>query len=133
MTPPYDSRADTLAHRELINTLLVKVASELLRRGFFHDESKLVDALDVDSDEYRDALKQMGTALQHHYRENRHHPEFHENGINGMTLVDLIEMVCDWKASAERKNETVNLEWARKRFGIDDQLAEIIANTLKTF
>ena len=34
-------------------------------------------------------------ALQHHYQKNRHHPEAFERGVDGMTLVDLVEMVCE--------------------------------------
>jgi hypothetical protein len=39
-------------------------------------------------------------AIHHHVTTNRHHPEFHADP-NGMTEVDLIEMVCDWTAMAQ--------------------------------
>jgi hypothetical protein len=35
----------------------------------------------------------MGDGLKHHYAHNRHHPEFFgEDGVDGMSLVDVIEM-----------------------------------------
>jgi hypothetical protein len=48
----------------------------------------------------------MGDGLKHHYSHNRHHPEFFgEDGVDGMTLVDLIEMLADWKAATERHDD----------------------------
>ena len=41
-------------------------------------------------------------AIDHHYANNRHHPEHWPNGINDMTLMDLIEMLADWKAATAR-------------------------------
>ena len=55
-----------------------------------------------ESDEYKQVLKEIEEAVQHHYQVNRHHPEHFENGINGMNLIDLIEMVCDWVAASQR-------------------------------
>jgi hypothetical protein len=75
----------------------------------------------------------MGTALQHHYQVNSHHPEHFENGVNGMSLLDLIEMLADWKAAGMRHangNITQSLEVNRKRFGMSDQLFEIFQNTV---
>ena len=75
----------------------------------------------------------MQPALDHHYRENNHHPEYYEDGIKGMSLVDLIEMVCDWMAATKRvQNGDIytSLEINKKRFGIDDQLAKILENTV---
>lgn len=136
---------DTLKHIDAVRVLLWHFGDLLSDRSNHHDASKLeppekemyeifrpkLDSLNIESDEYKAALKEMGTALQHHYTANRHHPEHFENGVSGMTLVDVVEMVCDWKAAAGRKGEAVNLEWARKRFGIDPQLLTIIANTLE--
>ena len=34
--------------------------------------------------------------------QNRHHPEYYEDGIAGMTLVDLEEMLSDWEAASHR-------------------------------
>ena len=35
------------------------------------------------SDEYKEFLKGLKVALDHHYANNSHHPEHYENGVNG--------------------------------------------------
>jgi hypothetical protein len=69
--------------------------------------------------------------LAHHYAANSHHPEHYKEGIAGMDLFDLVEMFCDWKASAERNPaDGVKLEYNVRQFDISPQLAAILANTL---
>ena len=86
------------------------------------------------SDEYKECLKRMGPALAHHYANNTHHPEHYPNGINGMSLLDLIEMLADWKAAGMRHSTgsiEKSLEINRARFGMSDQLFEIFQNTVR--
>ena len=74
----------------------------------------------------------MGIALKHHYEINSHHPEHYEEGIDGMTLFDLVEMFCDWKAASLRHSDgnfISSLEYNKKRFNMDDQLYSIFTNT----
>ena len=48
-----------------------------------------------------------------------------------MDLFDVVEMVCDWMAAAERHPEDgVRLDLNAAKFGMEPQLAAIIANTL---
>jgi hypothetical protein len=79
----------------------------------------------------------MGEGLKHHYEHKRHHQEFFgENGVNGMTLVDLIEMLADWKAATERHDDgdlARSLEIQQERFDLSDQLVAILWNTAKHF
>lgn len=54
----------------------------------------------------------------------------------GMTLVDLIEMLADWKAATERHEDgdlARSLVIQQERFGISDQLARILENTAVHF
>jgi rubrerythrin len=56
------------------------------------------------------------------------------SGIYGMTLMDLVEMLADWKAAGMRHADgsiAQSLEINRKRFGMSDQLFEIFRNTVK--
>lgn len=81
-------------------------------------------------------LKEMNIALQHHYANYRHHPEHFDNGITDMNLVDIVEMLCDWKAASLRHNGgdiIKSIELSAKRFGCDDQLKQIFINTVKMF
>jgi hypothetical protein len=142
VTEPYDSTADTQAHIDRVQELLFN----LIWRASRHDQSKLADpekaAFDVltprlkdlqyGSDEYRACLKEMKPALEHHYGANSHHPEHYPDGIDGMSLLDVMEMLCDWKAASERHatgSIRQSLAHNKERFGISDQLASILANT----
>lgn len=143
----YDSTTDTLKHATRVGWLMVELIEELIERAFTHDRSKTEPPeLEVfneftpklrdstyGSDEYKGFLEAMGDGLAHHYEVNRHHPEhFGTNGINGMTLVDLIEMLADWKAATERHSDGSlrrSLAIQADRFGIDSQLGQILYNT----
>lgn len=75
----------------------------LIANSFLHDNSKFFgcewDYLSVDTPDTHD----LKIAVMQHNRTNKHHPEFYDNGIHGMPIVAIAEMVCDWKArSAER-------------------------------
>ena len=48
-----------------------------------------------------------------------------------MTIIDVVEMLSDWMASAQAKKTPIDLDYLAKRFNISDQLLNIIANTLR--
>jgi hypothetical protein len=145
----YDSTTDTLAHIDRVKNLLGEVSIAIEGRGLIHDASKLsagekpifdemtpkLKGCTFGSDEYKGFLKEMGVALEHHYNANSHHPEhFKKNGIEGMTLVDLMEMLADWKAASERHADgdiKKSLEINEKRFNIPESLMQILWNTVK--
>lgn len=141
----YDCTQEVTDHKRRIRYWMDDVAEQLRNRARYHDVTKLggvekpifdrwtpkLQVFKFGSMEYKQALAAMGEGLAHHYRENRHHPEHFENGVNGMTIVDLIEMVCDWMAAAEAKNVPVNLSYLSERFNLSPQLVEIITNTLR--
>lgn len=146
----FDSRADTLLHSQRVGALMIQLITEALERSTCHDRSKIeppeVEVFDeftpklamstYGSDEYRGFLKAMEEGLQHHYNSNRHHPEHFKNGVNDMTLVDLIEMLADWKAATERHANgslTSSLEVQRERFDLSDQLLAVLRNTAEHF
>lgn len=54
-----------------------------------------------------------------------------DKGINGMTLIDLVEMVCDWKAASEEKEGSFinSIRYNEQRFGMSQQLTDVIINT----
>ena len=78
-------------------------------------------------------LAAMKPALDHHYAANSHHPEHYEKGILGMSLLDLIEMLCDWKAATHRHKDgdiRRSIEINQQRFGYSDSLKQIFLNTV---
>jgi hypothetical protein len=123
-----------------------RITNDLFLRAAVHDNSKFgpdeyeayekafpdLQKYAYGSDEFKAALATIRPAIEHHYSVNDHHPEFFEEGINGMHVVQMIEMLCDWKAASERSKTdfVVGLEMNRKRFNIDDQLFKIIRNTV---
>ena len=143
----YDSTPDTVDHVLRVQDLLGEVYANLAKRAARHDRSKLLSPekeifdvytpklkeLTYGSDEYRAALAGMKPALDHHYAKNSHHPEHFADGINGMSLLDLIEMLADWKAATERHEDgdlRQSIVLNRDRFSIDSQLLDIIWNTV---
>ena len=137
---------DTFRHIERVRNLLNRCAVKMLERGEAHDQTKLEEpevalfteyteklaGVTYGSPEYEEYRKQLKPALDHHYAHNRHHPEHHKNGIDDMNLIDLIEMICDWKAASERHNDgniRKSIEINGKRFEMSPQLIRIFENT----
>lgn len=149
-TDETDSRADTLAHITRVQALIEDAIMNLSRRSMIHDRSKLeepeksafdrlkalkLSGMDYGSAEYRACLKAEKPAIQHHYADNSHHPEHYTNGVEGMSLFDVLEMLLDWKAATERMKDggdiRKSLEINRDRFTIGPQLCSILANTIR--
>ena len=141
-----DSTKDTLQHIDTVRRYLDIMIEVLLDRKKNHDASKLKEPeksiFDQYSDNYRDKtygndeymknLDNLKIALEHHYAENRHHPQHFENGIQGMNLIDVCEMIADWKASSLRNsngNIYKSIEICQERFGFGDELKQIFINT----
>lgn len=137
---------ETKKHIARVRLLLEDVQGRLKQRGAHHDISKMrnpelkifneftpkLKETTYGTKKYKKYLKEMGPALEHHYAHNRHHPEHFENGVNDMTLVDITEMLCDWKAASERHadgNILKSIMHNMERFGIDKQLTQIFINT----
>lgn len=142
----YDSKADTLLHIKRVSELMTEASCELIRRANVHDNSKLqspekelfdeftpkLKGCTYGSDEYKEYLKGLKVALDHHYSKNSHHPEHYENGVNGFDLFDLIEMFFDWKAAGERHadgNIYKSIEINKDRFKLSEQIVDILTNT----
>ena len=141
---------ETFLHIERVRNLLNLFIVDLLNRSALHDQSKL-ESPEVEmfteftnklacctygSAEYNNYKTSMGEALKHHYANNRHHPEHHKNGVNDMTLIDLIEMLADWKAASERHNDgniLKSIEINATRFEMSQQLVRIFENTARLF
>ena len=116
----YEMAEDTIKHKkfvleychimaiQLMKNARVELATQLLKRGCEHDNSKFdreefirmsqilksrkffTNASTTLSDKEKEAIK-------HHWSHNRHHPEYFENS-DEMTELDILEMVCDWFA-----------------------------------
>lgn len=145
----YDSRPDTWEHIREVQKNLRQVGTELTRRGLEHDQSKLhspevevfdrvtplLKSLEYGSEEYKASLKDMGAGLDHHYAHNDHHPEHHPSGFYGMNLIQMIEMLADWKAATMRNPNgdlELSIEQNGERFGYDSKMKHILLATARS-
>lgn len=176
-----NARVETYKHIRRVNELVLRMSQLLIERAIQHDDSKLMppeaplfeasteklSGLTYGSEEYKAALREIDPAIQHHYQQNRHHPEFHagmccggcfkvfpadwthrcdfcgysvyrddKHTLRGMNLIDLIEMLCDWKAAGERHADgdiARSISHNQKRFHYSDELRQIMENTANLF
>jgi len=142
-------------HVMAVQSNLNKIADALRARATIHDQSKyLMDEFEqfielkliartfpYGSDEYEDSMK-GNKAIKLHFARNSHHPEHYPNGMADMSLLDIIEMVADWRATNEvrlRKQATEiswedSLEVQRKRFKLTPEqlvLIRLVADLLE--
>lgn len=139
---------ETQEHIALVKKFMLQIADDLIQRASVHDASKLespelevftkvtprLKTMTYGSDEYKASLKEMSTALDHHYANNSHHPEHYvrcymctecsaeyaeprdtcscghnevklQPDMSQMNLSDIVEMICDWKAATLRHDD----------------------------
>lgn len=138
------------SHIRRVGELIANHIYKLNMRSINHDSSKftkeefipLVEMsetmekegqVDFNSPEYKERMKTLKPMLDHHYHNNRHHPEHHAKGIEDMNLLDITEMLADWIAASERHNSELNIQSQVDRFNINPQLAQILKNSVKDF
>jgi hypothetical protein len=143
-----ECQVETQKHIENVRKYIRFMIDKIDMRGVKHDASKLespevevfaeytpkLNNTTFGSEDYYKNLEQMKPALDHHYAANRHHPEHFVNGINDMTLIDILEMFCDWKASTLRHNDgnlLKSIETNAERFNMEGQLKQILINTAR--
>lgn len=144
----YDSTKETMEHIHNVRDKILLVIHKLIYRSFDHDSSKLhspekecfdkftpmLRETEYGSGKYKAILKSMDEGVKHHWMHNDHHPEFHAAGIEGMNLISLLEMMCDWKAASERHTTgdiRKSIEINSERFHISPQLKNILLNTVE--
>ncbi len=142
-----ESEVATHIHIQVVQAILSRVICDLQNRSLVHDASKVqspekegfeeftkkLAGSTYGSEEYKGFLAAMKPFLDHHYAANDHHPEHFPDGIRGMSLLSLLEMLCDWKAATLRHNDgdiRRSIDINQKRFGYSDELKQIFLNTL---
>lgn len=138
---------ETKKHISRVQYYTTKFIQKLIEDSLKHDKSKLAEPevsiftkvtpklkyLTYGSEEYNKQLKELGVALKHHYENNTHHPEHWDRGIEGMSLINIVEMFCDWMAAVERHADgdiNKSIEVNEKRFKIPKELSNIFRNTV---
>lgn len=141
-------KLETFKHIHRVRHFLFLMMEELDRRAREHDASKLdspeaeifgewtpeLAKVEYMSPEYKVLMEKVRPATDHHYANNRHHPEHWPKGVEDMTLCDLVEMLCDWKAATERNkngNIRTSIEKNTARYNLSPQLAQVMQNTVR--
>ena len=81
----------------------------LIRKGLAHDRSKLhgIELEFLHPEYVKSKPEEFKLAWRQHVLTNDHHPEYH-GGIKFMPPVCLAEMVADWAARSNEKDECLN-------------------------
>lgn len=139
--------AATTVHKLWVLLYLVKFSIRLILRGLKHDMSKysfaesrhfakeigILRHVEYRSDEYKECMQRLQPSLEHHYKNNSHHPEYHYMKLSGMNLLDVVEMFYDWQAATKRNkngNLMKSVEMNQQRFGIPKELSSIFINSI---
>ena len=112
-----ENKARISKHIELVKTIMLRIGhslnfdeKSLLERAKVHDLTKFSNDEFLgymflgDEKEHARVLTIeekaiVNKAIEHHYKNNSHHPQFYDD-CNKMTDLDLLEMVSDWLACA---------------------------------
>ena len=135
------------SHIAAVRGYLMQAIGNLQSRLLEHDASKLqepersayeglderLEGVEYGTEAYRQGIKEhLGPALQHHYAHNSHHPEHYGDGITGMSLLDLLEMLADLRAVCDDKGKpAINLEVTKRIHNMSDDVYDILVNTIK--
>lgn len=139
---------DTWKHVQQVKDEVQRFSEMLCYSASVHDASKFgpeeanafietapkLKELEYGSEEYKASLAAIQPAIQHHYAHNDHHPEHFAQGIDGMNLIQIVEMFCDWRAAVKRMKDgdmMNSIDVNEKRFSMSPQLANIFRNTEK--
>ena len=141
-----DSRVATLEHIGHVTDRIIEIIDKLVIRSNEHDKSKLgpiekpyfdilQDMSDIEfgSEAYGKMLMSATPGIEHHYSVNDHHPEYYENGIRGMSLLAMLEMLADWKAASIRNKDPDfrhSMFVCKERFHIPDALFNALDKTV---
>jgi len=138
-------------HRDRLVKYLTRFITSLVERAATHDDSKFQNEElgpysevigefknhKFGSPGYEEIRKRLDSALLHHYTNNRHHPEHFETGVNEMDLIDILEMLADWKAASLNAGGNGDIVQSillmSEKHGINPQLTQIIINTAKNY
>lgn len=113
------NHCETTKHKCWVSYYCMKLCWKLFKRSIVHDLSKYgkeeadvfaknvhkLSGVTYGSKEYKQLLKNIEPALEHHYENNSHHPEFYVEGFKDMSGLDRIEMAIDWLAATRRHDD----------------------------
>jgi hypothetical protein len=137
----------TTVHKFWVFFYILKVCWALIKRAFKHDLSKYSKSeapyfaqainlknLKYGGEAYKKTLESIRPALEHHYKNNSHHPQHYEVGIMAMGILDWCEMLADWKAATRRTEGgsiKLSVEQNQERYMYPDEVKTKFINFLR--
>ena len=140
-------------HKARVRYWMTQFAEALLERADHHDDSKLKEpeismwremdkeprypySEDPESD-YQKKLRKYKPVFEQHWRNNRHHWEFFQMGLDpfGPEILDLIELICDqllgYKFNVSYLEAMKDCQRLKTKFGLSEELTTLIENTVR--
>lgn len=150
MTDEIKALLTIVRHRETVADFLYFFADYFRKRAREHDRSKLqfeefegfaqINKVarnhaygTPEYDKSMEEAKEPGGCIHIHFGRNAHHPEFH-NREASMGLLDIMEMVMDWKAASMTYGTNTLAESLPKqleRFNFSDWQVEVIKQMVR--
>ena len=147
MENTFEVLTDVIVHVSEVQENLQDMIHDLTKRSIIHDRSKFQEPefsvfcstrpefknANYGTPEYASVVEKAKVAVDHHYKNNRHHTAYHANGIQDMNFMDLLEMLADWKAANRRSPDLGFMESLPKcyeKYAISPDLQKIIENTI---
>ena len=145
---PYDAGTEIREHQDDVRQFMQAVIVDLHARASVHDDSKFSAGelpflqklgeltekegkAAIGTPQYEERKALLGPMIEHHYANNDHHPEHHQHGMFGMTLMSLVEMFCDGAAANKRRDggAPMNITHSVDKYEIPPMLESILRNT----
>lgn len=135
-------------HIALVREFMEDIITDLERRAREHDLSKFqepeysgymglneaVKGHEYGSMAYIMAFAPFKDVIKHHYEHNDHHPEHFDRNFSQMDLLQIAEMLADWKAASMRGGDAKSLfetlEKTIKHQKVPDAIAHLLRNTV---
>lgn len=115
---------EQLEHIQLVQKLVFAFCNDLMERAIDHDTSKFSGKEYWTFVESKEALSKSqngkdkdyqkyltSDAIQHHYQNNKHHPEYWDSLKEEMPIYEAIIMFFDWYARSLQKKESFDNFW----------------------
>ena len=137
------NKAHIAEFQQAIDTLTEK----LKQRAKTHDASKLkepeltqyteaeekLENFKPGSKSYLTFAQKHHIIFSEHFKKNPHHVEHFKNGFNDMTLLDLIDVLTDWRLDCGDEDWNKFVDDRKEFYGMDNQVVSIFKNSKDIF
>ena len=135
------------AHIAEFQQAIDTITEKLKTRAKTHDASKLkepeltqyteaeekLEKFKPGSPEYLKIRDKYDIILSKHFTKNPHHPEHFKNGFNDMSILDLLDVLTDWRLDCGDGDWNKFVDDRRDYYRMDDQVVRIFKNSKKIF